>query len=117
MSGSNPASFAMLLVLALLSGCGQGSTRAIDSVLLVEAGRAMEVWSVYQAVAEERSIAPELAESAGQLMARAKCIHVDLADTGPHAHLSTEGKRQLVAELAAEREQVMAELLRAAGAS
>lgn len=117
MSGSNPVKFGLLLVLALLAGCAQNSTRAVDSILLVEAGRAMEVWSVYQAVAEERTVAPELAESAGQLMVRAKRIQVDLADTGPNARLSTDGKLLGELTLAAEREQVMAELLRVAASS
>ena len=112
----NGSSFAVRVVLflalcAIMSGCSTGSTRAIDSVVLVEAGRAAEVWSVYKMVTDKRRVEEELAERTRELSMKASRIHSGLAGgTGP-SKLSTEGKRQLAQELAAEREEIMTELL------
>lgn len=78
----------LIFVAVFFGACANsGSTRAIDSLLLVEVGRAEQGWDLYKRVAEHRRVETPLLERAGDLMFKAGQIHMDLADNGPYARL------------------------------
>jgi hypothetical protein len=99
---------AMVCALGVVAGCSarSDSPRAIDSLVLVEAGRVRQTWDLYLRIAEQKGVDHTMAERMSHLFDKAGAIHMDLAVGYGTARLPATEKLRLVDELAAERRAI-----------
>lgn len=108
---------AALLACALAAGCTSTSERTTDTLLLIESGRAIELWDAYRARAEADPSFAAHVESFGDVYARAVDVQTDYATgTGDTPRLGIKQRQALLRDMVDDRQRVSAMLATEEGA-